>query len=506
MSAAARLARAVMRWREAPASFVRECLGAVPDLWQVDTMAGLLSHGRVSVSACHGPGKGATAAWVVLWCLVCWQHPKIPCTAPTQHQLYDLLWSEIAKWHAKMPRDLAALYHVGRERVERKKHAKTWFAMARTARKEAPQTLAGVHADVVLIVCDEASAVPDTSFEVLEGAMTGPRAFWLIIGNPTTSEGYFAATHGADPTQKPDDRWLRIRVMAEAAHDGSPLPPGVYLSPRVSRAYVDDMRAKYGDESNVYRVRVLGLFPLQDDDVTVPWTWAAAALTREIPENWTPKHEITAALDVARFGSDDCGLAVKCGRVALYLDAWHGHDTVATCARVEQACERLALLELCPRYLFVDGVGVGAGCVDLLQVSPVLRRLGVGVLDVQAGAESPDPECYRLRDALWWRARKDFDPKRGLREGECPVLPDTLDEELRQRLVAELSQPKYTITPGSNLVKIESKDDLKKRGKPSPDLADAWIMTYFLEVGAQPKETARERVAKAGKRGTWMAS
>lgn len=469
------LAAMLAEYQADPVAFVREVVGADPDPWQAQALRDLVTHKRITISACHGPGKDAFASWAVLWVLICFEHPKVPCTAPTGHQLYDLLWAEVAKWRLKMVPWFAEQLNVKRDRIEMVEHPDTWFAAARTARKENPEGLQGFHADVILVVCDEASGIPDNIFEVLEGALTGPLAFCILIGNPTQTTGYFYESHHSDRA-----RWVSFRIMAAAAHDGSPLPTGVWLSERVAASYVEAMGKKYGRESNVFRVRVLGLFPKSEDDQTIPLEWVERARGRELPKDWAPRHAIVAGLDVARFGGDDCGLVVRQGAKTLHLEVWYGHDTVATVGRVVTAFEEMKPKGTCPSTLFVDGVGVGAGVYDLLLASEKLKALGVGVVDVQAGAKSPDPECMRLRDALWWRARKEFDPKRGDRLGECPVIPDALPRELVERLTGELASPKFKFTPGEK-VKIESKDDMRKRGVGSPDLADAFVMTFFFE-------------------------
>jgi hypothetical protein len=431
--------------------------------------------------------------------LCCFEHPKVPCTAPTGHQLYDLLWAEVAKWRGRMLPWFSQQLEVKRDRIELKEHPDTWFAAARTARKENPEGLQGFHADVILVVCDEASGIPDNIFEVLEGALTGPLAFCILIGNPTQTSGYFFDSHHSDRA-----RWVTYRVMAAAAHDGSPLPPDVWLSERVGAGYVEAMARKYGRDSNVFRVRVLGLFPTSEADRVVPFDWAEAARLRPVPAA-DPRHYVVMGVDVARMGEDDSALVVRQGGQVLQLETWHGHDVVQTAARVVAACRILVEAKTPPVYVFVDGVGVGAGVVDLLRHNDWLDHVGIAVIDVQAGASSPDDECQRLRDALWWRVREAFDPKRGAAGDDAPCFANGLDPELTQRLVDELAAPKFAFTP-SQLVKVESKDEMKRRGEASPDLADAYVMTFYVEAGMPEPERRldwHEEIAGVHEAGVW---
>lgn len=468
-----------------PVLFVREVLGVEPDPWQEMVLWELADHGRVSVAACHGPGKDAVASWAVLWVMCCFEHPKVPCTAPTSHQLYDLLWSEIAKWKRTMLPWFADQLDVKRDRIEMVDHPETWFAAARTARKENPEALQGFHADVILVVTDEASGIPPIISEVLEGAMTGPRAMWLMIGNPTQTTGYFYESHHADR-----DRWSCFRVMAAAAHDGKRLPEDVYVSHRVSSDYVEAMARKYGRDSNVFRVRVLGLFPTSEDDQVILLEWLEAARRREVDPKWLPSHHVVVGLDVALFGSDDSAICVRQGPVILALDTWHGHDRATTAGKAIEWCKRLTKQGNKPRYLFVDGCGVGAGVVKLLRQKDDkgrnwLYENQISVVNVNAGAMSPDPECARLRDAMWWRGRKSFDPNQGNKLGEVPIIPNTLPRELADRLTGELAMPKFDYN-GTMKIKVESKEEMKARGIGSPDLADAYLLTLYHECGMPP--------------------
>lgn len=477
------MADKIARWRVDPARFVREAIGARPDRWQVYALEKLLTVRKVSVAACHGVGKDTVAAWAVLWVMTCFKHPKIPCTAPTSHQLYDLLWSEIAKWFAKMPTLFRSLFDLKAKRFERKTHRKTWFAAARTARKENSEALQGFHAEVVLVIVDEASGVDRVIFEVLEGALTGgddehePLTMMLLISNPTQTTGAFYDSHHKDR-----EHWCCIRVFAVEVHDGTPLAEGVFTSTRVGRVYVDDMM-RYGEDSNVVRVRVKGLFPRSEADQTIPLEWLEAARSREPAEGWRPRHYVTMGLDVARYGSDDSALVARQGPRILRMGTWHGHAEHETAGKAVEVCKELALRGLLPLFLFVDENGIGKEVLDILAGHPWLAQAGVNVLGVNAGAASPDPECARMRDALWWRGRKFFNPRIGNEFGELPTFDPAIERELIERFTAEMSGPKYKYALGSSLLKVEGKDEMRARGLPSPDLADAYLLTLPIEAG-----------------------
>lgn len=153
-------------WRDAPRLYVRQRFGVTPTWQQDHILESILPYGaKVSVRSGHGIGKSSCAAWIISWFLETHDYAKIPCTAPSSHQLQDVLWAELAKWRRQAdviseqqgwpPRTWLsqlftlvndALYNPG---------AKDWGAIARTARKENPEALQGFHAEHLLFVVDE---------------------------------------------------------------------------------------------------------------------------------------------------------------------------------------------------------------------------------------------------------------------------------------------------------------------------------------------------------------
>ena len=420
----------------------------------------------------------------MLWVLICFTKPKVPCTAPSSHQLYDLLWAEVSKWRGQMLRGLRDTLEQKKDRIENVLHRAEWFAAARTARPENSEALQGFHAPTVLVVIDEASGVVPIIFDVLEGSQTGRKdagenVMFLIIGNPTQTSGPFYDSHHSDRA-----RWFTMRVMAEPAWDGTPLGEGVFLSPRVSQEYCDSMAKRYGKDSNVFRVRVLGLFPKSEDDVVIPLEWVEAAAMRDLHRK--QRASISIGVDVARFGSDDSAIVVREGRNIIKASRKHGNDTAKTAGWVINEATRLEREKLRDEdgrmydereriYIFVDSIGVGAGVVDMIRAAAVDGQKPWIVVDVNAAERSSDPDCDRKRDEMWWKAREFF-------RTQEPAISGKIDREDREQLMAELSSPKYDFTIAGGRVKVESKDHMKDRGLASPNLADALIHTFSFEV------------------------
>ena len=89
---------AVFYYAQHPVHFVEDVIRAKPDIQQAQILQSVADNTMTSVRSGHGVGKSAVEAWVAIWFLSTRPFPKIPCTAPTQHQLFDILWAEISKW------------------------------------------------------------------------------------------------------------------------------------------------------------------------------------------------------------------------------------------------------------------------------------------------------------------------------------------------------------------------------------------------------------------------
>ena len=107
-------------------------------------MSSVAQNQMTTVRSGHGIGKTAVESWLIIWFLATRPFPKVPCTAPTQHQLWDILWAEISKWLRSDPALARDLIWTS-EKVYMRGYPEEWFAVARTASK--PDALQGFHAD-----------------------------------------------------------------------------------------------------------------------------------------------------------------------------------------------------------------------------------------------------------------------------------------------------------------------------------------------------------------------
>jgi hypothetical protein len=223
-------------------------------------------------------------------------------------------------------------------------------------------------------------------------------------------------------------------------------------SPMVSKAYIEDMRLRYGVDSPIYQVRVKGNFATAADGV-IPLHLCIAAQGREVK----PFGDVVWGLDVARFGDDSTALAKRKGNIQLEpTKEWFGKDTMQTAGLIkieyDNAIEK-------PVAINVDVIGIGAGVVDRL------KELGLPVRGINV-AESPSvkDQYARLRDELWFAGRE------WLAAMDCRLADD-------DALVGELTTAKYQVLSNGK-IKVEGKDEMKRRGVASPNRADAWLLTF----------------------------
>jgi phage terminase large subunit len=433
----------VRRYRPNAPLFVNEVLGVDPDPWQVEFLEAI-SRGerKISVRSGHGVGKSTVASWAMIWYMLTRGPAKIVVTAPTSSQLYDALFAELKRWVKELPNAWGDRLEVKTDRIEMRAAPQESFISARTSRAEQPEALQGVHSDHVMLVADEASGIPESVFEAAAGSMSGHNAVTILLGNPTKSSGFFFDTHN-----RLKDEWWTRRVSC-------------YDSKRVSDAYIKDMASRYGEESNAFRVRVLGEFPRTDDDTLIGVELVDSAFHRDVETTDAPT---VWGLDVARFGTDATALAKRKGNAVTEIRKWRGLDLMQTTGAVVAEYEAMKPEDR-PVEILVDSIGLGAGVVDRLRELNLPAR-GINV------AESPAMGTIyvNLRAELWGKM------KAWLEKRDCKLPKD-------ESLLAELVSPRYSFNSNGKM-KLESKDEMRKRGIGSPDMADALALTFASDAG-----------------------
>lgn len=432
-------------YRDNPEGFVRDLLLAEPDPWQCLALSSISesNQGRVSIRAGHGVGKTAYTAFLIIWHIVCHFPQKTIISSPSEGQLKNAIFPEIKKWMYKLPEEILSLFELQVDRILLKGHEHESFVSARTCSKENAQSFAGVHCEdgSVLMVFDEASVIPEEVYEVASGSMSGPVCHMVLISNPTKNSGRFYNTHhklSKDAKIPVASAWNTIHVSSLDV-------------PRATH-HAQDFRDEYGLNSNAYRVRVLGEFPSQEDDVLIPAWVVDAATKRDVSVD--PQAPLIFGVDLARFGEDRSVLIKRRGNVVLDAIAWEGIDLMQSAYRIKAEADKDNPAEIC-----IDSNGLGAGTADRL------RELGYPVYDVNVSERTSMNEGARyLRDDLWLQVR---DWLKTLTVFLPPI----------DRLLEDLKTPTYSFDDKDKLV-VESKKMMRKRHLPSPDYADALCMSF----------------------------
>src|SRR5262249_5067742 len=237
------------------------------------------------------------------------------------------------------------------------------------------ESLQGLHSANLMLVVDEASGVAEQVFEAGSGSMSTPGAITLLAGNPTRATGFFWRVFNLER-----ERWYTMRVSCVD-------------SPRVAREFVEEIANRYGEDSNAYRVRVLGEFPTADEDTVIPAGLVDGAMARDIPLDLSVP-EIWG-LDPARLGADSSVLIKRRGRKVVEMPRrWNQIDTMMLAGAVKAEFDLLPV-QAKPALIVIDSIGIGAGVLDRLteQNLPVLG-LNVGE------APSTTGRFVRMRDEL----------------------------------------------------------------------------------------------------------
>jgi phage terminase large subunit len=467
---ASTLASLIELYVDDPVAFVEDILEAEPDDWQKEVLMDIAGYPRVSVRSGQGVGKTALEAWVVIWFLMCRPNPKVICTAPTRAQLTDVLWAEIGKWLEKskvkniLKWTKTKVYMIGRE--------ERWFATMRTATRA--ENMQGFHEDYMLFIVDEASGIADPIMEAILGTLSGEENKLLMCGNPTRTSGVFYDSHNKDREH--------YRIHKVSSLD----------SKRTNKQNIEMLIRKYGEDSDVVRVRVYGEFPRSE-----PNTYIALELVETATEyNIAPiGNKLYLGVDVARFGDDETVIAPRIGMKCFDLQVYRKKDTMETTGYVLATAREY--MEKYPQLvevvINVDDDGLGGGVTDRLKEVIYEQGLPYEVNPVKNGSSAEnadDNEHYAdLGTENWARVRNILHEHfSNVINGKEPIVQLPND----QKLISQLSTRKYRMD-SKGRIKLESKDDMKKRGLDSPDRADAVVLSFYEKSSADENMLAALR-------------
>ena len=403
----------------------------------------------------NGVGKSTLVAWLILWSLCTRVDTRGVITANTETQLKTKTWAELGKWYNLFEgRDSVKLTATAIF-VKDENHERTWRIDMVPWSENNAVAFQGLHNEGkrLLMIYDEASAIPDTIWEAGDGCMTDKNTerIWCVFGNPNLPKGRFRECF---PGGRFSNTWHSRTVDSRSISF-------------TDKGELNRWVAEYGEDNDFVRVRVRGVFPRAGTMQFIDDAIAGEAQVREVDVRFYDP--LVMGVDVARFGDDASVIYFRKGRDGRSITPmqFRGLDTMTLAGKVAECYAQYSV-----DTVFVDGGGVGGGVVDRL------RQLHIPVMDVQFGSK-PDGVGFLTGDEGVQYANKRAEIWGSMRSWLKSGGAIPLDQELQ----SQLTNLQYAFN-ARNEIQLERKEDMKKRGLASPDIADALALTFSQHVAA----------------------
>jgi len=449
----------ILKYRGYPTRFIKEMIlrpGQVMTKGQIKICDAFEKVKRLYISAGHGVGKTVLVAWLAIYFFHCYHRALIPVTAPTMHQLHDVFGANVKMWY-----DQSKLKSLGLMRFKSGNYGidddllfERWAI--KLLASSVPENLQGLHERNMFAIVDEASGVNEKALEVLEGALNTANCYLIVIGNPTKNSG----------------------MMYDAFHKHKVYNEGhlFFMSCEDDEReevikYCADMAAKYGVNSNVYKIRVKGEF----GKTSTSAVFQAYILENALNNKGEFDHTMTLGFDPGA-GGDLSVVFERIGKQVTNIYEFDFKDTELLCDEIE----KIVLINQ-NRYNVVinmDSTGLGWPIYCGLN-----RRINEKKFSCQINvvnfAESPlKPQMYVDRPTeLYFEAS---DKLASLEYGVRDTESGDLFAQLTGREFGHVG----------NIMQIESKKAYKKRNQgESPNHSDAFVLCMAdsfkrLAVGA----------------------
>jgi len=430
---------------------------AGPDVWQaealeylttrlkaqeIDTAEAVTIAIRMAFAAGNGPGKSALVAWIILWAMSTFEDTRGVVTANTDTQLRTKTWAELSKWyHMCITRHwfnltATAIYSKSKE------HERTWRIDQVPWTIEKTEAFAGLHnkGKRVILIFDEASAIPDEIWKVAEGALTDKdtEIIWLVSGNPTRNTGRFRECWG-----KFRHRWKTWQIDIRKS---------ILVNQEEVKGWIEDL----GLDSDWVKVHILGRFPSAGDLQFISTAIAEKAAEIKLNQHQYFYEAKIISVDSAWMGGDETGIGMRQGLnfSVLQIFAKNDDDGAIADAVARHEDEQQA------DAVFIDQ-GYGTGIYSFG------KRLNRNWILINFGSKSPTPECFNKRSDMWNKGKQWL-----IDGGSIPNEPKMIDDLTG---VEKVDNTKQTI-------QLESKKVMKKRGLASPTRGDLLALTFAMPV------------------------
>lgn len=414
------------RYQTDPCLFAREILGVQLAPYQEAILHSVRDHPRTAVRSANGVGKTFISAIIVLWAVCCFTNSLVVTTASTNRQVEMQLWGEIRRFYHNARVPLGGVLLTTELRFPRTGSQAIGFST------DDPGLFEGWHSKRILVVVDEAKSVEQPIFDAVERVLSaGHWVRLLVASTPGGSCGPFYDCFGKNG-------------HLYACHHISACD-----SPFIRSEWIEERKREWGEDSALYQSAVLGNFPTSSQDgVVIP----LAHVQRLLENPPAPSGaELRAGIDLAAEGGDETVVAVFRGNQLIALECWREGDTMVTAGRIIQIIRQFNLRS---ENVNVDAGGMGGSVVDRLS------EQGFKVNKVHNGGEPVDKERYFNYAAEIW-----VNMGQKIERGEIILKAD-------ERLISQLTSRKQKPRSDGRL-QLESKEEMRRRGLPSPDRAEA---------------------------------
>jgi len=411
-----------------------------------------------AVKSGQGVGKTNMEAAVGAWRAFRSYGAPTYVTAPTMRQCKDVFLKELRMCLDRGDPSIKAMFEVQATRAIIC-GMKDWGVVAVTSTK--PEIFQGLHHPHMSIIADEGSGIPADIWEAIFGTLSQgdqqvPDALFLTCGNPNTRDcEFFSFFH----TKRDQFSTYTMNSLE---------------SPIVNKDNVRRIIDLYGIDSDVYRVRVLGEFPLQDpncvmnsDDLEactrIPMV--EAATSRKHLQHMVPAMRMKQfGIDLARYGSDKSVIYRRSGLAVAEQKHFSKTDPSIVVANAYEMQHRAGWSDK-EAYYVADADGMGQGMMHLFYDA------GKQITEFHNGGTARASSQYfdKISEAMFELG--------ALVKARCIHIPND------SQLIRELSTRQYNMAGGKlgrGRLKIEKKEIFVKRtGEGSPDRGDAACMAFY---------------------------
>jgi hypothetical protein len=474
-------------WQKDWNKFAREVFHVNLDCEQQAILSAVQYEKMVSVASGTARGKdfiAAVAALCFLYLTPKWnengelvENTKVALTAPTDRQVGNIMYPEIMRLfrNAKVLPGRPTGYDI-------RFPDKEWFLTGFKADNNNIEAWTGFHAVNTMFVVTEASGMLDKVFEAIEGNLQGNSRL-LLVFNPNVSTGYAArsqktprfkkfrlnslnATNVVEKKQiipgQVDWAWINDKVESWA----NPIKQVDFSQEKADFIWDD----RYYRPNDLFRVKVLGLFPEVGSDVLIPLTWIEMAQERWKQFNidgFKPSDPLRLGADIAGMGTDSTRF---CYRYGHYVDKFDGFNSGGQAEHMKTAGIIANLLKDKKSKAFIDTIGEGAGVYSRLREQGLTNAFSCKFSEGVEGLTDLTGvfKFMNMRAYLFWAIRDWLNPANHTKA--CLPVNDYLTEEL--------TEIKWEFK-SNGAIQIEPKEAIKSRLGRSPDDADTLANTFY---------------------------